>query len=64
MALTAHIGIRTRVTGDVGLFRTALTPTPLPEGLSLPTSLKKLGECLINALDLALAPFSCMPERL
>jgi len=32
--------------------------------LSLPTSLKKLGECLINALDLALAPFSCMPERL
>ncbi len=32
--------------------------------LSLPTSLKKLGECPINALDLALAPFSCMPERL
>jgi len=37
---------------------------PLPFCLSLPTSLKKLGECLTNALDLALAPFSWMPERL
>jgi len=37
---------------------------PLLFCLSLPTSIKKLRECLINALDLALALFSCMPERL